>query len=153
MIFIEVAESIVPAIDIAFMETAAQTAIRLTKDNHPDSSDNEATIVLTGDEQLRELNLKYLDIDAPTDVLSFPAGYTDPETAVNYLGDILISFPQAQAQAEAGGHSVEDELKLLVVHGMLHLLGYDHAEADEKAEMWAVQDRVLKALGTPLSPP
>lgn len=153
MIFIEVADSIVPAVDLALLKIAAQTTIQMANGNSGEHADSEATILLTGDEQLHELNLKYLDIDAPTDVLSFPAGYTDPDTQVNYLGDILISYPRAQAQADAGGHAVEEELKLLVVHGMLHLLGYDHAETDEKAEMWAVQAGVLKALGSLLSPP
>lgn len=153
MINIEVADGITPGVDLAMLQTAAQTTIQMANEDSGEDADCEATILLTGDEQLHELNLKYLDVDAPTDVLSFPAGYTDPDTQVNYLGDILISFPRAQAQAEAGGHAVEEELKLLVVHGMLHLFGYDHAEAGEKAEMWAVQAGVLKALGSPLSPP
>jgi probable rRNA maturation factor len=150
MIFVDVSESIAPTIDLHLLEQAAQETLRLA---YPDHSDGEATILLTGDEQIQELNLRYLDVDAPTDVLSFPAGYIDPDTNTNYLGDILISFPRAQAQAAAGGHAVEEELRLLVVHGMLHLLDYDHAEPEEKAEMWAVQSLVLKTLGCPLSPP
>lgn len=111
------------------------------------SVDNDLTIVLTDDAQLRELNREYLGLDAPTDVLSFPASETDPETARRYLGDILISVQRAEEQARAAGHALEAEAQLLVVHGTLHLLGYDHAEADEKARMWKVQAELLERLG------
>ncbi len=107
----------------------------------------ELSIVLSSDGHLQALNLQHLGIDAPTDVLSFPAGETDPDTGDLYLGDILISYPRAQAQAEAGGHSLRDELQLLVVHGALHLLDYDHADEDGKSRMWAVQRAVLDAIG------
>jgi len=111
------------------------------------SADGDLTIVLTDDAQLHELNRHYLGIDAPTDVLSFPASETDPETARRYLGDILISVPRAEEQACAAGHALEAEVQLLAVHGTLHLLGYDHAEAEEKARMWKAQAEVLKKLG------
>jgi probable rRNA maturation factor len=111
------------------------------------SADGDLTIVLTDDAQLRELNRDYLGIDRPTDVLSFPASETDPETARRYLGDILISVQRADEQARATGHALEAEVQLLAVHGTLHLLGYDHAEADEKARMWKAQAEVLERLG------
>jgi probable rRNA maturation factor len=111
------------------------------------SVDGDLTIMLTDDAQLRELNREYLGIDAPTDVLSFPASETDPETARRYLGDILISVQRADEQARAAGHALEAEIQLLAVHGTLHLLGYDHAEADEKARMWKAQAEVLERLG------
>jgi len=111
------------------------------------SADGDLTIVLTNDSQLRELNRDYLGIDAPTDVLSFPASETDPETTRRYLGDILISVPRAADQAQGAGHALEAEAQLLVVHGTLHLLGYDHAEAEEKAQMWKAQAEVLERLG------
>jgi len=111
------------------------------------SADGDLTIVLTDDAQLHELNREYLGIDAPTDVLSFPASETDPETARRYLGDILISVPRATAQAGAAGHALEAEVQLLVVHGILHLLGYDHADVEEKARMWKAQVEVLERLG------
>ena len=107
----------------------------------------DMTIVLTDNAQLHELNREYLGVDAPTDVLSFPASESDPETGTPYLGDILISIPRAKQQAEAAGHSVEDEVQLLVVHGTLHLLGHDHAEAAEKDQMWKAQAEVMSALG------
>ena len=112
-----------------------------------ESTEGDLTILLTDDVQLHELNRDYLDIDAPTDVLSFPASETDPETARRYLGDILISVPRAEEQAHAAGHALEAEVQLLVVHGTLHLLGYDHAETDEKARMWKAQAEVLERLG------
>ena len=105
------------------------------------------TIVLTDDAQLHELNREYLGVDAPTDVLSFPASETDPETGVAYLGDILISIPRATQQAQAAGHPIEAEVQLLVIHGTLHLLGHDHAEAEEKARMWKAQGEVMSQLG------
>lgn len=113
----------------------------------------ELTVVLSDDPQLQALNREYLDIDTPTDVLAFPAGQADPETGSLYLGDILISVERARAQAAAGGHPLGDELQLLVVHGVLHLLGHDHGEAAEKERMWAAQAAVLKSLGLDLSPP
>jgi len=111
------------------------------------STDGDLAIVLTDDAQLHELNRDYLGIDAPTDVLSFPASETDPETGRRYLGDILISVPRAEEQARAAGHALEAEVQLLIVHGTLHLLGHDHAEAAEKARMWKAQAEVLERLG------
>jgi len=105
------------------------------------------TIVLTDDSRLQTLNRDYLGVDAPTDVLSFPADETDPETGRKYLGDLLLSVPRAEQQARAAGHPLEAEMQLLVVHGVLHLLGHDHADAREKARMWQAQGDVLKELG------
>ena len=107
----------------------------------------DVTILLSDDAQVRELNRQYLGIDAPTDVLSFPAGEADPDTGVTYLGDVIISVPQAGAQARAAGHALEAEVQLLVVHGVLHLLGHDHAQSEAKGRMWAAQTEVLNQLG------
>jgi len=119
----------------------------LTADRQSDPANADMTIVLTDDGQLHELNREYLGVDAPTDVLSFPASETDPETGMTYLGDILISIPRAAQQAQAAGHPLEAEVQLLVVHGTLHLLGYDHAEAEDKTRMWNAQAEVLSRLG------
>jgi len=127
--------------DTALLERAARAAL-----DHQ-SADGDLTIVLTDDAQLRDLNRDYLGIDAPTDVLSFPASETDPETGAPYLGDILLSIPRANAQAIAAGHPLADEARLLVVHGTLHLLGHDHATARQKAKMWKAQSVVMKSLG------
>ncbi|HET6821821.1 MAG TPA: rRNA maturation RNase YbeY, partial [Anaerolineales bacterium] len=125
------------------LERAAQAAL----EHESQASESELSIVLTDDARLHQLNQEYLGVDAPTDVLSFPASETDPETGAQYLGDILISIPRAQAQADAAGHPLESEVQLLVVHGVLHLLGHDHAEAEEKARMWRAQSEILEHLG------
>ena len=125
------------------LERAAQAAL----EHESQASESELTIVLTDDARMHDLNRTYLGVDAPTDVLSFPASETDPETGTQYLGDILISMPRAQAQADAAGHPLEAEVQLLVVHGVLHLLGHDHAEEEEKARMWKAQAEILARLG------
>lgn len=109
--------------------------------------DADLTLALTGDSRIQALNRDFLGIDAPTDVLSFPADEPDPETGRRYLGDVIISLPRATEQAGERGHPVEEEIQLLVVHGILHLLGHDHAEAGEKARMWSAQAEALESLG------
>lgn len=111
----------------------------------PDEAD--LSVVLSDEAHLQELNRDFLGIDAPTDVLSFPASEADPETGVLYLGDIILSMPRAAAQAQAAGHSLDAEVQLLVVHGVLHLLGHDHASSRDKAKMWAAQAEVMDKLG------
>ena len=127
----------------ALLERAAQAALK----HQRQSPKANLSIVLTDNRRLRQLNRDYLGIDAPTDVLSFPASETDPETGAPYIGDILISLPRAEVQAQAAGHSLDWEVQLLVVHGILHLLGHDHATADEKARMWKAQAEILERLG------
>lgn len=117
---------------------------------HESVSDGAAlTLLLTDDDYLRQLNLQYRGEDRATDVLSFPAGDPIPgnEHLLEYLGDIAISVQMAEAQAEAKGHDVTAELQLLAVHGVLHLLGYDHLDGEEKASMWAAQAAILGRLG------
>ena len=104
------------------------------------------TVVLTDDAAVRQLNRDYRRIDAPTDVLSFPAGDEIPGMDALYLGDIIISVPFATEQAVTSGHPAIAELQLLAVHGTLHLLGHDHADADEKDRMWGAQTAVLTSL-------
>lgn len=133
--------------EFPFPETLLQSAARAALQHESQSSDAELSIILTDDARLHELNLSYLEVDAPTDVLSFPASETDPETGARYIGDILISVPRARAQAEAAGHAPEAEVQLLVVHGILHLLGHDHARTEEKARMWKAQAEILESLG------
>lgn len=112
----------------------------------------DISIQVTDDETLRQYNNEYMGIDAPTDVLSFPVPFENPETGAPYLGDLLISFPTAAQQAEAAGHPVAEEVKLLVVHGILHLLGYDHATPEEKTAMWTLQEDILAELGISARP-
>jgi probable rRNA maturation factor len=107
----------------------------------------DLSIVISDDAELQRLNREFLDIDAPTDVLSFPADEIDPESGDRYLGDIIISYARVSDQAAANGYQQEDELRLLIVHGVLHLLGYDHADPNQKKLMWAAQREVLTQLG------
>jgi probable rRNA maturation factor len=120
--------------------------------HHETDPDSGVSILVSDDGKIQALNKEFLDVNTPTDVLSFPAGFDDPESGHIYLGDMIISFPRAQAQAEAGGHPVMEEIILLVVHGMLHLLGYDHAGEEEKERMWQVQDAILEELGVGVRP-
>ena len=135
-----------------FPNELLERAVNAALKNQSESLDSELTIVLTDNAQIQELNRDYLGIDAPTDVLSFPASETDgseidPETGARYIGDIIISMPYAAKSAEKAGHPVEAEVQLLVVHGVLHLLGHDHAKAKEKAKMWKAQAEILESLG------
>ncbi|PJF47538.1 MAG: rRNA maturation RNase YbeY [Chloroflexi bacterium] len=113
------------------------------------------TIRLADDAELRALNRQYRVTDAPTDVLSFGGeGYrdgqpSDADHAPAYLGDIAISMERCAAQAKRYGHPVEDELALLVIHGVLHLLGYDHHTPARRRRMWQAQDRAFALLGRP----
>jgi probable rRNA maturation factor len=152
MINQQIAGSITTPIDNASLERAAQHTLQFTA--APAGID--LTIVLTDDAELQRLNYQFLELDTPTDVLAFPAGDIDPDTDTPYLGDVVISIPRAQAQADAEGHPLHDELQLLVVHGVLHLLGYDHIEEHDKAHMWAAQAEILTQLGCTMtlqSPP
>jgi probable rRNA maturation factor len=133
--------------EFPFPENLLERATHAAFEHQSQSLDSELSIVLTDDARLHQLNRDYLGIDAPTDVLSFPASETDPDTGAHYIGDILISIPRAQAQANAAGHPLESEVQLLVVHGVLHLLGHDHADAEEKARMWKAQAEILMSLG------
>jgi probable rRNA maturation factor len=133
--------------DFSFPEELLERAAYAALEHEDESREAELSIVLTDNEHMQELNLNYLGIDAPTDVLSFPASETDPESGVRYIGDILISIPRAQSQADAAGHPIELEVQLLVVHGVLHLLGHDHAEPVEKDRMWKAQLEILNSLG------
>jgi len=138
-------------LESALLQRAARLTLEISTWLNPSLEsapvDADITIVLTDDAQLHELNKEFLGVDAPTDVLSFPASESDPETGTPYLGDILISIPRAVQQAQAAGHSVEAEVQLLVVHGTLHLMGHDHAEAEEKTRMWNAQAEVMSRLG------
>ena len=130
-----------------FQNELIERAVNTALEHQSESLDSELTIVLTDDSKIQDLNRDFLGLDAPTDVLSFPASETDPETGARYIGDIIISIPYAARSAEKAGHPVEAEVQLLVVHGVLHLLGHDHAEEEEKTQMWKAQSEILESLG------
>lgn len=109
-------------------------------------------VVVTDNDALHDLNRRFRGIDAPTDVLSFANDNRGPYTGITAgfprdLGDIVISYDRAQTQAAEVGAGVLQELQLLVVHGTLHLLGYDHETEQDKAVMWAAQEKILHILG------
>ena len=117
------------------------------------STDTDLSILVGNDSRIQQLNQEFMGIDAPTDVLAFPAGHLDPDTGRVYLGDVIISFPQAKNQADQAGHSLAAEINLLVIHGVLHLLGYDHDEPEGKAKMWSAQTQILTTLGVRINSP
>ena len=135
--------------------------MQMVLEHEGQAEDAEVTLVITDDPQIRALNRDYRDTDSATDVLSFPwdedgdaevgqgewaPAFILPEGLPRYLGDVIVSYPTALAQATEQGQSVEQELALLVVHGCLHLLGYDHATEEEQRRMWARQDSILESL-------
>ena len=116
--------------------------------------DREVTVslVITDDQEIRHMNKRFRGVDAPTDVLAFPSeeadGFVSPDELPAHLGDVVISYERATEQALEAAHRTERELALLVVHGLLHLLGYEHKDEEGRAKMWAVQDRILQLLGS-----
>ena len=110
-----------------------------------DSSDNELSILVTDDAAIRQLNQQYRDKDSATDVLSFPQFDEDDEPGFssNLLGDVVISIETAKRQAEEHDLSLEEELILLLIHGILHLLGYDHERSSSEAEAMQEKSRML----------
>jgi probable rRNA maturation factor len=115
----------------------------------------EVAVVFLDDAAIRSYNWDYRGVDAPTDVLSFAQREeTEDDVAPipgqeELLGDILISLPRAREQSAAYGHSLAREVGFLFAHGLLHLLGYDHTEPAEEAEMFALQEELLRLAGLP----
>jgi probable rRNA maturation factor len=144
MVNINISDPYQDSVNHAALEKAALAALAEENINE----EVNLSVVIEGDQQLQALNNEFLGIDSPTDVLSFFEDELDPETGQRYLGDVIISFPQAEKQGMAAGHSTVAELDLLVVHGVLHLLGYDHSTDEEKEKMWEIQKKVLLKLGT-----
>lgn len=114
--------------------------------------DSEVSVSFVDNEEIRKLNKEFRNIDSATDVLSFPLGENgvydvNPDTGAKLLGDVVISMERAQKQAMEYGHSFEREVCYLTVHSMLHLLGYDHMEPQEKAEMRMKEETVMARIG------
>ena len=114
--------------------------------NHTEDEENEERLEAIYD-HIQEMNQRYRGINKPTDVLAFREDFIDPDLETRYLGDIVISYEQALNQAQTRGHPVDEELQLLVVHGTLHLLGYDHETPSDKDVMWSIQNEILSTLG------
>lgn len=138
--------------------TAVEQAALLTLLRHGLGEPCELVVVISDDEALRDLNQRFRGIPSPTDVLSFADDTKGPFSSgaagfPRYLGDIVISLDRARVQAEAAGGSLEDELRVLTVHGVLHLLGYDHEDTGDKERMWAQQTEILQLLHVDLPLP
>jgi probable rRNA maturation factor len=112
----------------------------------------EVSLFFTDSETVQRLNRDYRSVDEPTDVLAFymvsrreaDSSFALPPDGITRLGEVIISYPQAVAQAKEQGHPVERELALLIIHGILHLLGYDHEQAEEEAKMRAREKELLE---------
>ena len=133
--------------DITAVRRAIETVGRLYG-----AEDAEVSVTLTDDAHIHELNRIYRAVDRPTDVLSFALTESEEPEIVgaqghDVLGDLVISLEHVAAQAEEYGHSPLRELSFLTVHGMLHLLGYDHMEKAERQEMEEEQRHVMEELG------
>ena len=143
MIHIQIGEPYEASVEPELLEKAALAVLQ----HQAYDLAAELSVVIDSDEKLRQLNRDFLGIDALTDVLSFPSEEFDPDEQAEYIGDVVISYPRALTQAQTAGHPVLNEIQLLVVHGVLHLLGHDHAEPQEKSKMWQAQAEILASLG------
>jgi probable rRNA maturation factor len=129
-------------------------AVEWVLTEHGTTPGSAISVVITTDEEVRRLNRQFRGVDRPTDVLSFEAGLPlISEGPEHYLGDLVLGFPYIQRQAQAEGHAVSDELILAVIHGTLHLVGYDHDTAEHQSHMWSMQDKALQALGVRITVP
>ena len=108
------------------------------------------SVVFIDDDLMHEMNLKYRGIDRTTDVLSFALNdsINDFKEEINVLGDIFVSIPKMKEQALEYGHSEKRELSFLCIHGLLHLLGYDHMEKEDEKIMFRLQEEILKDADT-----
>jgi len=103
-------------------------------------------ISFVDEQEITRLNKQYRNFSVPTDVLSFEAGVIDPETGNKILGDIVICIPFVEKQSTFLKNNLNDEIKLMILHGMLHLLGFDHEDDQSKAKMWDYQNKILERL-------
>jgi probable rRNA maturation factor len=146
MLTIKSRQAIRKELDLKRLQRAGSIACNLLGfDTQP-----EITLQLTDDRTIREFNHQYRGIDEATDVLSFENAFIDPESGETYLGDILISYETARRQADARGLEMMAEIEMLLVHGILHLAGMDHASRCEWEKMSALQDAILKELNNPI---
>jgi len=132
----------------ALPEERLRQAIQWLLDRHVVEPESGLSIVIADDATVQEMNREFRSVDAPTDVLSFPSESdpTIPEEEAAYLGDLILSLPYIQRHADEEQHPVDDELVLAVIHGTLHLLGYDHDNPENQAEMWIIQSEALQVM-------
>lgn len=138
-------------LDAALVEKAVSYALEAEGARYA----TEVSVVVTGDEAVAELNERFRGKQGTTDVLSFAmsggevgeGGFVSPPSGMNDLGEVIISYPQAKRQAEGLGHDTEDEIAFLTIHGVFHLLGYDHEIASEAELMRDLESRALSKMG------
>lgn len=132
----------------AFDEKTIERLVKFAFSELHVSQETELSIAVVGEEEMERIHLEWMDLSGPTDVMSFPMDEMRPGSAENLasgvLGDIILCPTVAAEQAQRAGHSTLDEFCLLTVHGILHCLGYDHATAEEEAEMFSIQRDVLE---------
>lgn len=129
------------------MQEAAETALEL---EGVSNDELEVSLTFVDEDEIREINRDYRDVDSVTDVLSFPQFEISdeiPEEGYVLLGDVVICTKRAEEQAEEFGHSVEREMVYLFTHSICHLLGYDHMEDDEKAVMRKREEEIMERIG------
>lgn len=134
------------ALDIDRLELAARRALEA----QGLTGDENFTLKITTDKVIRKYNQRHRQMNEATDVLSFENAFQDPETGEAYLGDILISIETAARQAEQQAHPLQEELEMLLVHGLLHLNGFDHLDQPSFEAMSRLQDQILRGLSNPL---
>ena len=131
-----------------WLRQAASQALTAEK-----QTDAEMGILITGQDKIRQLHKEYMDEDEPTDVLSFAMKEKGPLDAPDFifpagdaahLGEVIISYPQAEIQAAEHGHSAKKEVAILLIHGVLHLVGYDHDQPESQKKMQAREKAILK---------
>ena len=141
-------------IDQKYLNRIASKTLKIAKFRKP----TEISLVITGEKRIRSLNKKYRKIDKITDVLSFGneepenkfAEFINPPDKIIYLGEIFICYSQAVKQARQKKHSVKKEMAILLIHGILHLLGYDHQGDYEDSEMKILEEKILENYSTAL---
>ena len=145
-------EQVKVQVEDSLLEKMEQVALEVLIFEGFEEVDAQVDLSLTDNEGIRVINREHRDKDQETDVLSFPQydslkDLEEIEEEFLYLGDIVISVEKALEQAEQYGHSFEREMCFLVVHSMLHLLGYDHMTPDEESEMKELQSAILENMG------
>ena len=140
-------------LDQKYLNEITEKTLRVVRFKKP----AEISLVVVGEKRIKSLNKRYRKIDKITDVLSFgfahgfhspvATGTMEPTTKITYLGEIFICYQQAVKQAKQKNHSARKELTILLIHGVLHLLGYDHKGDYEDSEMKGIEEKVLNNLG------
>ncbi|MFH1663099.1 MAG: rRNA maturation RNase YbeY [Chloroflexota bacterium] len=145
-------EGLEGCLDADWLQDIAKQVL-ITQDT---GNDVEMGLVIASQQRVQELNKTYRGKDMPTDVLSFAmhaestdapgAAFATPPDGIKHLGEVIISYPQASKQADEHHHSIKREVAILIIHGILHLLGYDHIEDDEAEKMEAKEAAILNGI-------